>query len=404
MTEVYLTDWDYSVAAEDISATYGTDPIATDGTQYSFVAANQNFVQDAITSLDGRDVTGAGEEGGPPIIKALQRDFPLVIPRATPADLAWLAAFAMSGNTDEATPKATLGQIDLTVSGTDPTAGSLVGYAMYPSEVPGEIKRTTLEATQGAQGGRYLDCFVNSLQLRMDTGAQARSLAVNAGLILPGAELAQVGTPQVIPSGGASADLDGGSLAMRISKNDNRLDADWRMTANRDNQLSLSDSILNGTTNTDLFDVSSNMDYWQWGYNNNVDIDALFRFNTGLRMGQPRRGQRGQTLEIGVPRGLMGTDWPGDAEAGTVFAVELIVQGVEVVNASTTWHSGFRLIWPTCYLQSTPSYAKGPQEYQRLQFVPKELGGEPTVWMDVFFKPYTTATGKLAGVTADIDP
>lgn len=407
MVDIFAAEYKYAVGAGEDAGEFGEDPYrtttATQELDLGLVASIQNFLADEITGLDGRDVTGVqGEEGGPPSIKALRGSFPLSIPRCRTVDFAFLVAYMMGGKKLIGSPAAAQDTVGKEVlSRNSVTAGDLAWYAMYPSATVGELKRFTLEAINSTVGGRFLDCAINSARFRMEVGATARSLAATCDIIVPSAKgLGHASQPAAATSG-LNAELNAGQMVIRLSKKSgDRLKENWQTTSTRNAALALgkSPSVIIDEDGT-VFDITSDCEYWEWNFQNNVDIDRAYKFNSGVRMGELNRGQRSQTLEFGIPLGLDDNDYLADALAQTPFSAEIIVRGAAYTDTEVMFTSGFRVIFPTLYLRSVPLYLVGPQIYQRLQLEAKEGTGVPTVWVDAIVPTLTT---KLAGANSPL--
>jgi len=101
-------------------------------------------------------------------------------------------------------------------------------------------------------------------------------------------------------------------------------------------------------------DESANIESLSWGYNNNVDLDFLPYFNTGVTWGRAERGTRSQTLDMTML--FQNLDEADNALSQTAVAIEVkaisetAVAGVPPFNPATPldteYNYGFTVIWP----------------------------------------------------------
>ena len=184
--------------------------------------------------------------------------------------------------------------------------------------------------------------------------------------------------------------MDASIVAIRLIENSGNtpsLETDWDAAtrANRGGpSLDLADTAIDGTPT----DVTARCDYWEYTHGNNVDIDNLYGFNTGLYMSEPRRGQRSHAFEIGIP--YEDDSFFDAATATTSYSVEMIVAQDVSTTSGTSALQGIHMVIPFAFLSAAPTlYAKGPTEFQRLNFVPKISGDNPSILFDVFTQTLT---------------
>ena len=388
MVDTVLASWQHAIGAGTKSAAFGTDPYAAASLNLRIRSALQAFPGVEQTSADGRDVTGAGEEGGAPKLLATRGAWPWEVPRARVEEIAWLLGFSLGDVT--------------TVDAEADESGSIASaelklHTIIPDTTSGAANRFSAETRQHtAVSRRYLDAFLNSITLRMNTGASNRTINASGELVFPSAGLA---IPQVsnmdVPAPGDpdTPEMDAGSVEIRIKQGEpsTTLVSNWRAAsrANRgDLVLDGSDTALTASPT----DLEARTDYWEYTHSLNVDIDGLYGFNTGLYMSQPVRGQRSHAYEIGIP---YEDDTYFDAARTTdPFAVEMIVRQefTETVGGTAyTVARGIHMVIPFAFLSGAPElYAKGPQEFQRLNFAPKVSGSLPSIQYDVFVQNLDT--------------
>ena len=171
MVDTTIANWQYAVGAEDKSVTFGTDPLSGMELDLLVRSSLNAFPSVEQTSSDGRDVTGAGEEGGPPKILATRGQWNYDVPRARTEEIAWLLGYSL-GDVSKVTGTLTAPVRQL--------------FTVIPATDPGVIERFTLETVQHTDvNKRFLDCFLNSITLRMETGASNRTVNASAELVMP---------------------------------------------------------------------------------------------------------------------------------------------------------------------------------------------------------------------------
>ena len=389
MVDTVLANWQHAIGAETKSATFGTDPYTTTSLDLRVRSALQAFPGVEQTSADGRDVTGAGEEGGAPKLLATRGAWPWEVPRARVEEMAWLLGFSLGGVTTVDAEAQESGGV---------ASAELKLHTVIPDIASGAINRFSAETRQHADvNKRFLDCFLNSITLRMNTGASNRTINASGELVFPSEGIAippMSGGIVAAPADPGTPEMDAGSVEIRLRQGvpGDTLISGWNAAsrANRgDLVLDGSDTALMGTP---LVDAEARADYWEYTHSLNVDIDGLYGFNTGLYMSQPVRGQRSHSFEIGIP--YEDNSYFDSARDTDPYSVEMIVRQAFTETVSGTDYvvgRGIHMVIPFCFLSGAPElYAKGPQEFQRLNFAPKVSGSLPSILFDVFVENLDT--------------
>lgn len=374
MADTFLANWVYGVGIKTASATFGTDPYAG-GLDLGLSAGLTAFPTVEQNSSDGRDVVGSGEEGGKPKLLATRGQWNWETPRATYNELAWLLAYSLGDIT--------------TAAG---SANAFKAHTVVPATTSGLIKRFTLETRQhGDVSKRFKDAFLNSMTLRMNTGASARTIAASAEIVMPSDAVAINNTA---PVADPSFEVDSQLLAIRLKKGapstavkeNGAAKSGAGLTARGGNSPAKANTALTGSP----IDVTARCDYWEYQHGNNVDIDNSYGFGTGLYMSEPKRGQRSHSFEIGIP--YENDNFFDAADATSSYAVELVFADKTRGTSQDQTILGCRMLIPFAFLSAAPTlYAKGPEEFQRLNFVPKVSGTLPSILFDVFATPATLA-------------
>lgn len=375
MVDTFLANWVYGIGIADASETFGTDPYAG-GLDMGLSAGLTAFPTVEQNSSDGRDVVGSGEEGGAPKLLATRGQWNWETPRATYNELAWLIGFS-------------LGDV-LTAAG---ASDAYKAHTVVPVITSGLIKRFTLEARQHVDvNKRFKDAFLNSITLRMNTGASARTIAASAEIVMPSNAIA---INKSAPTADPSFEVDSQLLAIRLKKGapsaavkeNAAAKSGAGLTARGGNSPAKANTAL---TAGSVIDATARCDYWEYQHGNNVDIDNSYGFGTGLYMSEPKRGQRSHSFEIGIP--YEDDTYFEAADDTASYAVELVFADKTRGNGANQTILGCRMLIPFAFLSAAPTlYAKGPEEFQRLNFVPKVSGALPSIVFDVFATPATLA-------------
>ena len=218
---------------------------------------------DQVQTINNQDQIGATEEPDDAELLSQSLAFPYAQNRVPPHTLAFVAAFAM-GSIATTTPSGGTTARKHTI--TPATSATLLTFAMEG------LLKTGLQK-------KYTGMMTDSMSLSFERGAN-RFLNISGQMYGSGTVTDGTATTSVISEGGLNAATAG--IFLDNTTYDGTMTEDLDVTAND----------LTSNPSND----AANFISWEWGYNNNMDLDFLYEVNSGNQIGGSDRLARSQSL------------------------------------------------------------------------------------------------------------
>jgi hypothetical protein len=302
---------------------------------------------DQIQTINDQDLIGATEEPSDAELLSQGLAFPFAQNRVKPHTLAFIAAFAMGS-----------------VATTTPPSGTTARkHTITPASAAAQNSFTMEALMKTGVQNKWSGLFVDSFGLAFERGTN-RFVDLTGQAFGSGTQAAGTATESEISEGGINAATCG--IFLDVTTYDGSMTEDLDTTAND----------LTSNPSSDKANAVS----WEWGYNNNMDIDFLYEVGSGNQIGGADRLARSQTLRY--TRLYQDDAYRTNIINQSEFAMQVKVRNAQI--AAEGLYYGFQVMFPLLQLANREVAEQGGRMVEILDFHVLQHATHGSVILDVF--------------------